>query len=306
MSELVISAYVLESAGVLVLFGILTVVFVHLFRKKIDNIGFSFLGSILLSLFLISGIYSFSIIEWFEHFEIVYEQITTETSLIFLAVPIIFGAVLIILGNYLSERMTKQQYRSFYHSIYGIIVVGILGVSADIALLFLAISLMLLLIAEYLRLSDDESSLTLYVKKVLNKPLRSYEKRGYVASFSYISGMMLVIIFLPPGLAIGSGLILSLGDPAAALVGRKFGKYKFKHNPDKSLEGSLAMFLVSFLALTGASYLSTISFLSVTIDISVTMALFAALSAVILESFDLKASDNLLIPIFAGIVLFAV
>lgn len=207
--------------------------------------------------------------------------------------PIAVGLVLIFLGNYLSEKMTQQEYRSFYHAIYGLIVVSLLFFSHNIAFVFLSISLFLLLLAEYLRKSDDKSSVTMYVKKVLNKPLRSYEKRGYIASFSYIGGMMIVILFLPQKIALGAALILSIGDPAAALVGMRFGKHNFPHNPEKSLEGSLAMLIVSIIALQ-------------IVGIPLSLTLYASTSAVILESLNLKVSDNLLLPILAGIVMVSI
>ena len=273
---------ILELGAVLVLYGILAVLFVHVLRKKIgfikNHTGKTFVASLIVVFSII--------IQMEEGLTILLEEI----DFLILIAPIGVGLVLIFLGDYFSEKMSKQQYRSFYHAVYGLIVVGVLFVSSNIAFLFLCLSFMLLLMAEYVRKSDGTGNVTMYVKKVLNKPVKEYEKRGYVASFSYTAGMLLVILFLPLKFAIGSALILSVGDPAAAVVGKRFGKHKFRHNPDKSFEGSLAMFIVSFVSL---------SFLS----ISVSVGLFAAISAVILESFDLKASDNLLIPIFAGIVM---
>ncbi len=273
---------ILELGAVLVLYGILSVLFVHILRKKIDFIKEHTGKVFVASLF---GVFSI-IIQMEEGLTILFEEI----DFLVLIAPIGVGLVLIFLGDYFSEKMSKQQYRSFYHAVYGLIVSGVLFVSANIAFLFLCLSFMLLLMAEYVRKSDATGNVTLYVKKVLNKPVKEYEKRGYVASFSYTAGMLLVILFLPLKYAIGSALILSLGDPAAAVVGKKFGKHKFRHNPDKSLEGSLAMFTVSFASLS-------------LLSISFSVGFFAAISAVILESFDLKASDNLLIPIFAGIVM---
>jgi len=273
---------ILELGAAMVLYGIFAVLFVHILSGKVDFIrkhnGKAFLASL--------AVFATIILQMEKGLTILLEEI----NLLILAAPIGVGLVLIFLGDYFSEKMSKQQYRSFYHAVYGLIVAGVLVGSSEIAFLFLSLSLMLLMMAEYVRKSDGEGNVTLYVKKVLNKPVKEYEKRGYVASFSYTAGMLLVILFLPIKLAIGSALILSLGDPAAAVMGKKFGKHKFRHNPDKSLEGSLSMFTVSFVSLY---------FLSIPLP----MAFFGSISAVILESFDLKVSDNLLIPLFAGIVM---
>lgn len=282
MYEIEISIAILKIGAALILYGILAVIFIHILGKKINFVGEHTGKAFLLSLGIVFAI----IIQMKAGLTILFK----ETNFIFMIIPIGVGLVLVFLGDYFSEKMSQQQYRSFYHAVYGLIVAGVLLISSNIAFLFLSLSFMLLLMAEYVRKSDGTGNVSLYVKKILNKPVREYEERGYVASFSYTAGMLLVILFLPLKFAIGSALILSLGDPAAAVIGKRYGKHKFRHNPDKSLEGSIAMFTVSFISL---------SFLS----ISVSVVLFASVSAVILESFDLKASDNLLIPIFAGIVM---
>lgn len=254
--------------------------------------GVSFLFSLLSSFFFILGLYRFQPMVWYNEARGAAQIIISESSLGsgLLILPIVVGLILIFLGNYFSEEMSRQEYRSFYHAIYGMIVISLLVFKNNVAFLFLSISLLLLLLAEYLRKSDDKSRVTLYVKKVLNKPLKSYEKRAYVASFSYIGGMIFVILFLPQKLALGSALILTLGDPAAAMIGIRYGKTKFAHNPDKTLEGSLAMLVVSILALN-------------LIGLPFVLTFFASISAVFLESLDLRFSDNLLIPILAGIVM---
>ncbi len=286
---------ILEVSGVFILFGILTVAFLYLLGEKVDDLGISFLLALILSFVFSASLYGFDFRSWYSHFGKAMSMLINQAGLIYLLIPIFVGLTLVFLGDYFSEKMSEQQYRSFYHALYGMMLIGVVIISPDIGFIFLSISLMLFLIVEYLRLSNDENRVTAYLKKILNKPIRGHEKKRYVAGFSFICGMLFVILFLPKGIVLGSGLILSFGDPSAALIGKKYGKHGFRHNPDKSLEGSLAMFIVSFASLYVLSlYFSYISLI---------VALFASLSAVILESFDLKSGDNLLIPIVAGIVM---
>lgn len=289
-----ISTPVLKTSGVIILYGLLSVIFLHVYRKKFDNIGIAFFLALGTGFVAVLSLYRFRPMNWYIEAKSIVEIILKDSKLGsgLLFSPIVVGLVLIFLGDYFSEKLSKQEYRSFYHSIYGIMVVSVLAISPEAAFIFLSLSLFLLLLAEYLRKSDDKSRVTLYVKKVLNKPLRSYETRGYVASFSYIGGMIIIILFLPQQYALASALLLSLGDPAAALVGLRFGKNYLRHNPDKSLEGSLAMLIVGIISLK-------------ILGLPLLLILFSTTTAVLFESLQLRVSDNLMIPIMSGIVMLA-
>jgi dolichol kinase len=76
--------------------------------------------------------------------------------------------------------------------------------------------------------------------------LREHEKDPNKKNLSGASYVLLAstlsIFFFPKLFAITGIAVLILGDIAAALIGRKFGKHKFFF---KSLEGTLAFFVVS-------------------------------------------------------------
>jgi Dolichol kinase len=91
-------------------------------------------------------------------------------------------------------------------------------------------------------------------------------------------------------------LILAFSDPAATLVGKRFGKIKWRTNPEKSVEGSLAMFLVSLIIL-----FSLRSFYGLNID--PLTVLFVAFSITLTEVLPLKIGDNIIIPLLAGMVM---
>ncbi len=287
-----ISSLVLKTSSIILFYSLISLVFLHLYRKKFSNIWIALGLSLTTGLVPIFALYRFQPMLWYAETLKVADILIAKTNrgmeLIILTIGI--GLFLIFLGNYLSEKFPKQEYRSFYHTAYGFMALVLISVSQDLAFAFLSLSISILFFGEYLRQSNDESELTLYVKKVLNKPLRSFEKRGYVASFSYIGGVMMVTLFIPQIYAFAAALILSVGDPSAALVGRKFGNTPLTHNPDKSLEGSLSMLIVSIIALQ-------------IVGIPVLLTLLTATGATIFESLDLKVGDNLMLPILAGIVM---
>lgn len=100
-------------------------------------------------------------------------------------------------------------------------------------------------------------------------------------------------IYLP---AIG---VLAFADTAGALIGKRFGKHPYRTNAgQKSLEGSLAVFFVSFLIvwIAGISNDPLTAFL-----IAIVAALVAAMSEGILGA----GIDNLVLPIaVAGLLFF--
>jgi phytol kinase len=88
-------------------------------------------------------------------------------------------------------------------------------------------------------------------------------------------------------------LVLGYGDGLAAVIGSKYGKHQLKHG--KSLEGSITMFLASFIvsAFILAFSISTPWFL---------IAIFIALIATIIELYTPRGLDNLSVPLMVSLL----
>ena len=95
-------------------------------------------------------------------------------------------------------------------------------------------------------------------------------------------------------------LAMTYGDAAASLVGRRFGRRHYRvGSQTRTLEGSLAMAIVSYLAMLGA-------LLSMDVPLAAMpwLALgIAALLATLLEAISLFGFDNLLVPLGAAAAL---
>lgn len=115
-------------------------------------------------------------------------------------------------------------------------------------------------------------------------------------------------IFVPTAVLIFGPL--AGGDGFADIVGRKWGKHKFKILAEKSVEGSLAMFFFSLLFSVGLlgifwlilnpAYPTAINPIPYLIPI-----LIIALFATIAEILSPKGTDNLVIPIVIVLVILA-
>jgi len=122
--------------------------------------------------------------------------------------------------------------------------------------------------------------------------------------FYAISYTVLAFFFAAQPYVIAAGILpMAYGDASAALIGEKYGKRRYRVFAKKSLEGSIAMFLVSFLSLAGSlvffSFLYPIPLLG-----SILAALAVALVAVLAETFSPLGLDNLTVPLFGSLTFF--
>ncbi|MEM3087446.1 MAG: DUF92 domain-containing protein [Halobacteria archaeon] len=195
----------------------------------------------------------------------------------------------------LARRLSQPTYRSLFHVVAGSFFLLVLLQSIHVNFIALALALDLLLVAEYLRrLNDPRSPVVRFVHRIFTPALRAGEVGGYMASLFFLSAMFLVTLLLPLPLAAGAVAVLTYGDPAASFFGRRWGRHKWRHNPQKSIEGTLAMFGVCaglLLILAPAAGLHPAT------------ALLAALAAALFESLPLRIGDNLILPLLAGMVL---
>jgi dolichol kinase len=115
-------------------------------------------------------------------------------------------------------------------------------------------------------------------------------KTLYLSSpFYAFVALSALYLFASKEAALAGILALALGDTAAAVVGIH-GKIRLKGvNSKKTLEGSIAMFIVTLMLI----YLVSINPLK---------AVLAAAVATIVEAAPLPLDDNLLIPLFTAIV----
>lgn len=143
------------------------------------------------------------------------------------------------------------------------------------------------LISECLRLNGYSFPLFGGVTK---SSIRKLEERGIAyGPITLVLGACLCLLFFPIHIASTVIWIVAFADTAAAIVGMSLGNHRIPYNQKKSVEGSLAAWIVAFLC-----GWCSFPFLP---------ALLTAFFSSIIESLPLKSLDNLLIPVGAGIIL---
>lgn len=118
--------------------------------------------------------------------------------------------------------------------------------------------------------------------------LRRHERKGAITGATYyIISTFLCIVIFDKHIAIVSIFFIVLGDTAAALVGKAWGRIKLIGH--KSLEGSAACFIVC----------AVISVFWIDPVIGITGAFVATLA----ELLPLRIDDNLTVPLISGTVM---
>lgn len=118
--------------------------------------------------------------------------------------------------------------------------------------------------------------------------------------FYAVSYTALACLFSARPYVIAAGVLpMAYGDAAASLVGEKFGKLRFKIFAKKSVEGSLAMFAVSFAGLSVCMLLFSRMY-SFPLFSSVVAALAVAAGATAAEALTPRGVDNLTVPFFGA------
>jgi len=123
-------------------------------------------------------------------------------------------------------------------------------------------------------------------------PVRTAERQSYGEYFFALGVIVSALLFLPasPGAFTAGMLVLGFADSAASLVGRRFGKHTYHVFGEKrSWEGSVAACMVSFVVLLG-------------VGVHLPSALAGAVLLTLTEALSVRGSDNLTLPVLAGLV----
>ncbi len=124
---------------------------------------------------------------------------------------------------------------------------------------------------------------------VFSRMIRRHEADGDLTGASYIllTSCATIALFSKP-VAIAAISFIIVGDAAAALVGRRFGRTKIGR---KTVEGSLGCL--------GATVLVAIF----TPGISLQVALLGALVATLVEAWPMGVDDNVSVPLLSGLAM---
>lgn len=201
----------------------------------------------------------------------------------------------------LKTRSNLHLSRKFWHMGGGLTILSVFfssGLSPKDAGIILIAYSFLNFIFESLRIGN--ARFNTFVLRFLGSFMREEERNSVSGMPFYALGCGLAFFLFPIKIAVLSILFLTFSDPISSTVGVLYGRHKFL--PNKSIQGSFAGFIVcliiSFICLSiwrGSGHPATLSF---------------CIMAGIIGSFSellsvLNLDDNLTIPLFSGLGLFA-
>jgi dolichol kinase len=180
-----------------------------------------------------------------------------------------------------------QPWRRVFHAANGIIVVLALQtipVGRWTALGLLGAAFAVMVLVDWGRLANPRLNHLFF--RTFSSLVSPREARKVASSTWYVLGVILALLLFPRQEALAGILVLALADPAAGLVGRRWGRRPFGAG---TLEGTAAFVVVAFVAiLPFAPWWA---------------ALAAAMVAAMVERTPWNVDDNLVIPVTVATVL---
>lgn len=144
-----------------------------------------------------------------------------------------------------------------------------------------------------------------YKKKIFSAMERGEGRKDLGTVYYSISLLILALwtfYIEKPEVGLLGVLIMGYGDGFAALIGGKWGKTSIPFDKEKSLEGSLTVFvfsiLITFLILSH-------SYTNISFTINILISLLMGVLAAIIEGITPNGFDNLSLPIITSVVFFA-
>tara|TARA_B100000925_G_scaffold229230_1_gene177734 strand:+ start:4083 stop:4949 length:867 start_codon:yes stop_codon:yes gene_type:complete len=176
-------------------------------------------------------------------------------------------------------------------------LIYMLFLSHQQAVYILGIATTVFYVLEQLRINYPNA---IYLKQLNQYFLRAEEQLKESAAIPYLMALLLTIISFPKSIALVAIFTLATADPLSAIIGIRFGKRRLVK--EKSIEGSLAFFVASFVvtfsilfAIPGNQLWSV---LAVTFLSSTFITAF--------EMIPIKLDDNLTIPLMKAIILWII
>jgi len=209
------------------------------------------------------------------------------------------GLIIIIIYNFAIEVWdglwnADQVYgiTGYEYAMFLILTIGYVGVILFAALDFVRLSFIFEKTNIYSLLPDCLSNL-------LIKTLKRNENYEFTKNVVLVLSLV-PLLFLPFGIFTAAALITSIGDGVASIMGVSFGKYHFPKKSSKTIIGYISGFLASF----GVSLFALWLFEPHIIPSKmIVISSSGALVFLIIDLLSLKIDDNILNPIFCGLIM---
>jgi len=185
----------------------------------------------------------------------------------------------------LKEELKAELLRKSLHVLIAV-VPGLASLSRSNTALLLMAGILFYTLAESMRFLGFSLPM---ISSVTEAALRKRELgRFAMAPVTLGLGALLTLLLFPPPVAAAAIYALAFGDSASSLVGKFLGRIRPAFLKGKSLEGSLACIITSFLA-------------GFFVFREWKTALAMGIVSLVIDALPLRELDNLLLPLAAGL-----
>jgi len=183
--------------------------------------------------------------------------------------------------SYLNESLRKAT-----HLFALVIPVGYLLTNRFVSLSVLIPIMLLFILLDTARMRGW--SLWRLASPIWARMIRPHESNRYTGASHIMFAAVITVIIFPKPVAVCALSFIIVGDTARALIGRKWGRHRFR---DKSYEGSAAFFLSSLIPA------------AVVPEIPLWVGTTGALAATVTEALTGSIDDNLSVPLVSGLLM---
>lgn len=159
--------------------------------------------------------------------------------------------------------------------------------NAGIIIPLLSAMLLITLSVDMVRLFGGSKSKSI-IQKLFGIMIRPHEKKNFTGATYILASSIISILIFDKLIAILAIAYIIVGDTAGAIVGRLWGKIKFR---GKTLEGSASFFLSCCLVAL------------IVPEINLWIKISGALVAAIVEALTIYVDDNLTVPLISGLAM---
>lgn len=143
---------------------------------------------------------------------------------------------------------------------------------------------------EFFRRSNPR--LNAFMMTIFGKMAHPHERHRVNSATWYATALLLIALSCDKLTASLAVIVLAVGDPAAAIIGRRFGKIRLVAG--RSLEGSSAFVVAAAL---GAVLVQAVFYPMIPLGMAVGLALAAAVPGAVAELVSKRIDDNFTIPL---------
>lgn len=190
----------------------------------------------------------------------------------------------------MEEKEKLERRRQIFHLFFGTLIVFLYSIKVlNINILF--IIFLIGFIASFASVKHEIPGINWFLRKFERK--EDFKKSPGKGSLMYLTGVLVTLLLFEEKIALAAIMILAVGDSVSHMVGKYFGKYKFRSS--KHIEGTIAgMFFASITA---------------SIFVKPQLAFIGSTIAMLTEAVELRigktmVDDNLVIPIVAGLAIY--